>query len=164
MLSSNTIIYWNPDVMVQTQSLSISLDHADCPAISTELRPILSPVTNEEVNDSWHRQRPSSSFELSREGSGLQGSPNGEFRLPPTSDGAERVAVHESVKMAVARQTALGPFSRRPLARAARDTGFAIIPLYFLVFAILTSKQHDQPKDADLSSKLLALAKYVSLD
>lgn len=58
-------------------------------------------------------------------------------------------------------QAAVRFFSRRSLARALRDVGFAVFPLYFLVFAIMTHVQNGEPIRDFMGGNLLAMAKYV---
>lgn len=91
--------------------------------------------------------------------------------LPQRSDARENFVLQnclpkdektENLDSDIIPQTALRPLSRRPLARALRDIGFAIFPLYFLVFAILTYRQDGKPSDEYMSVNLLAVAKYVS--
>lgn len=60
-------------------------------------------------------------------------------------------------------QAAVRLFSRRSLARALRDVAFAVFPLYFLVFAIMTHVQNGEPSRDFMGVNLLAMAEYVRI-
>lgn len=74
--------------------------------------------------------------------------------LPQSANG-------ERAKSNTLPQATIRPFSPRSLARALRDVAFAIFPLYFLIFAILTHLQNGKPKEDLMSISLLQMAKYV---